>query len=60
LLEVKRWVLSYGAACRVLEPPPLRREVVEEIQQMETAYRNKTDAPMANRTGPPSTNHERT
>ena len=38
LLEVKRWVLSYGAACRVLEPPELRREVVEEIRRMATAY----------------------
>jgi predicted DNA-binding transcriptional regulator YafY len=43
LLEVKRCVLSYGAACRVLEPLELRREVMEEIQRMEAAYKRKTN-----------------
>jgi proteasome accessory factor B len=38
LLEVKRWVLSYGAACRVLEPPELRREVEEEMRRIATGY----------------------
>jgi predicted DNA-binding transcriptional regulator YafY len=33
LLEVKRWALSYGAACRVLEPEELRRQVREELRQ---------------------------
>jgi predicted DNA-binding transcriptional regulator YafY len=39
LLEVKRWVLSYGAACRVLEPLELCREVGEEIDRMATGYK---------------------
>jgi predicted DNA-binding transcriptional regulator YafY len=34
LYEVKRWVLSYGAACEVLEPAELREEIRAEIQMM--------------------------
>ncbi len=30
-LEVKRWALSYGAACEVLEPAELREEVRHEV-----------------------------
>lgn len=33
-LEVKRWAISYGAACEVLEPAELREEVAEEIRRM--------------------------
>jgi hypothetical protein len=41
LLEVKRWVLSYGAACEVLEPPELRAEIEEEIRRMEESFRDR-------------------
>lgn len=33
LLEVKRWVLSYGAACEVLEPEELREEICAELHR---------------------------
>jgi predicted DNA-binding transcriptional regulator YafY len=39
LLEVKRWVLSYGAACEVLEPSDLRAEIEAELRQMMNRYR---------------------
>lgn len=34
LFEVKRWVLSYGVECEVLEPEELRREVGLEVGRM--------------------------
>jgi predicted DNA-binding transcriptional regulator YafY len=37
-LEVKRWVLSYGAACEVLEPAELRAEVEEEVRRTLRLY----------------------
>ncbi len=36
--EVKRWVLSYGAACEVLEPAELRQQVLEELRQTLAGY----------------------
>jgi predicted DNA-binding transcriptional regulator YafY len=38
LAEVRRWVLSYGAACEVLEPSELRQQVVEELRRMLGEY----------------------
>lgn len=38
LEEVKRWVLSYGSSCEVLEPAELRQQVVEELRRMLTGY----------------------
>jgi predicted DNA-binding transcriptional regulator YafY len=38
LLEVKRWVLSYGAGCAVLEPEELRGEVEEELRRTLELY----------------------
>ncbi|HEY8504219.1 MAG TPA: transcriptional regulator [Gemmataceae bacterium] len=38
LLEVKRWVLSWGADCEVLAPEELRREVAEELGRARTKY----------------------
>jgi predicted DNA-binding transcriptional regulator YafY len=38
LEEVKRWVLSYGSSCEVLEPPELRQQVVEELCRMLAGY----------------------
>lgn len=37
-LEVKRWALSYGAACEVLEPGELRDEVRKELCQCLESY----------------------
>jgi len=39
LLEVKRWVLSWGSGCRVLEPEELRSEVAAEVMALRAAYR---------------------
>jgi predicted DNA-binding transcriptional regulator YafY len=39
LHEVKRWVLSYGAACQVLEPDELREEVRAELESMLAQHR---------------------
>ncbi len=37
-LEVKRWVLSYGADCQVLEPSELREEVRAELERTSQLY----------------------
>jgi proteasome accessory factor B len=37
-LEVKRWALSYGADCEVLEPAALREEVREAVRRMGEVY----------------------
>src|SRR5262249_39600589 len=34
LLEVKRWVLSFGAECEVLAPDELRQAIDEEVKAM--------------------------
>ena len=36
--DVKRWVLSFGAEAEVLEPAPLRSEVMEELSRARTKY----------------------
>ena len=38
LLEVKRWVLSFGAECEVLEPAQLRREIKHDADEMASRY----------------------
>jgi predicted DNA-binding transcriptional regulator YafY len=38
LEEVKRWVLSYGSSCEVLEPAELRQQVVEELRRILAGY----------------------
>ena len=38
LLEVKRWVLSHGAACEVLEPEELRQEIRQDLEKMSNSY----------------------
>jgi predicted DNA-binding transcriptional regulator YafY len=37
-LELKRWVLSYGADCEVLEPDDLREQVREEMRRALQRY----------------------
>jgi predicted DNA-binding transcriptional regulator YafY len=34
LIEVKRWVLSWGAACEVVEPKTLRDLIIKEIKEI--------------------------
>lgn len=36
--ELRRWILSYGAHARVLEPEGLREEMKEEVQEMAKGY----------------------
>jgi predicted DNA-binding transcriptional regulator YafY len=38
-LDVKRWALSYGADAEVLEPPKMRKEIMEELKSCCTIYR---------------------
>lgn len=40
LLEVRRWVLQWGAEAEVLSPPELRRAVAREAQRMRSLYRS--------------------
>lgn len=37
--DVKRWVLSFGADAKVLEPIELRKEIVEELEAAEDRYK---------------------
>lgn len=37
-LELRRWLMSYGSECEVLEPAELRKEISEEIKQMTESY----------------------
>ena len=38
LAEVKRWALSYGSACEVLEPAELREMIREELLAAQGLY----------------------
>lgn len=38
LFEVKRWVLSWGAHARVLEPPELIQDITNEMHKMKMNY----------------------
>ncbi len=35
LVEMKRWVMSFGAECSVIEPKELRQEIANEINLMQ-------------------------
>jgi predicted DNA-binding transcriptional regulator YafY len=41
LLEVKRWVLSWGADCEVLRPNVLQAEVMAEVGKLRDSYQRK-------------------
>ncbi|MBX9693530.1 MAG: WYL domain-containing protein, partial [Cyanobacteria bacterium] len=36
--EVKRWVLPFGCGAEVIDPPDLRRRVMEELKQTLRGY----------------------
>ena len=38
LWDVKKWILSYGAEAKVLEPEKLRKELAEEVAAMKNRY----------------------
>ncbi len=42
--EIKHWILGFGARAVVLEPESLRREIVEELHDLVTAYSIPADA----------------
>ncbi len=37
-LEIKSWVLGFGAGATILEPEWLRREIADEVEAMRSAY----------------------
>ena len=37
--DVKRWVLSFGADAKVLQPIELRKEIVEELEAAKHKYK---------------------
>ncbi|MGC8971567.1 MAG: helix-turn-helix transcriptional regulator [bacterium] len=36
--EIKRWVMSYGSHCKVLEPESLKKEIEEEVKKLSKLY----------------------
>jgi predicted DNA-binding transcriptional regulator YafY len=44
-LEVKRWAMSYGPACEVLEPAELREEVRQDLLLTLNRYAPGSDNP---------------
>ncbi|MGD9950470.1 MAG: helix-turn-helix transcriptional regulator [Desulfobulbus sp.] len=40
LLELKRWILSWGAAAQILAPPHLVREIQDDILAMDKLYQS--------------------
>ena len=45
LREVKRWAMSWGAACRVMEPADLREAIFRECRAMMTRHEEAPAAP---------------
>lgn len=37
--EIKRWIMSYGSHCKVLEPESLKKEIEEEIKKLCEIYK---------------------
>jgi len=37
-MEIKPWIRSFGSSCEVLEPPHLRRELIEEWKELRRCY----------------------
>ena len=42
--ELKRWVLGFASDIEVLEPEPLRREVMRDVAQMQARYTARADS----------------
>ncbi len=45
LLEIKRWAMSYGSDCEVLEPAELREEIRTELKRVGQLYKSLQDCP---------------
>jgi proteasome accessory factor B len=41
-IEFKRWILGFGKHARVLAPEDFQREILEELQAMQSQYQNAT------------------
>jgi CRISPR-associated endonuclease/helicase Cas3 len=44
------WIRGWGSACEVLEPPPLRRIIIKEVQRIATIYQlapSSSSSPLA-------------
>lgn len=52
--EIKRWILSFGRFAQVLEPEPLRREIAEELRQMNAIYAPAEEPAVATKAPPRS------
>ncbi|HBH52431.1 MAG TPA: hypothetical protein DDY91_11120 [Planctomycetaceae bacterium] len=50
-IEIRRWILSWGSECQVLEPPELRADIVQQAQGI--ISRNHAPAPRTGRRGRP-------
>lgn len=37
--EIKRWIMSYGSHCKILEPESLKKEIEEEIKKLYELYK---------------------
>jgi len=50
-IEIRRWILSWGSECQVLEPPELRADIVQQAQGI--ISRNHAPVPPRRRRGRP-------
>lgn len=41
LVEIKRWVLQLGSCAQVIKPEELKKEVIDEIEEMMERYRKR-------------------
>lgn len=56
MIEIRRWILSWGAECEVLEPANLRADISQEARGMASRYEH----PPAPRKKPPTLARDRT
>ncbi|MEI7687589.1 MAG: WYL domain-containing protein [Planctomycetota bacterium] len=52
LLEIKRWAMSWGSECEVLEPEELRQEIVRDLHQALRQLAASHPNPTAERSSP--------
>ena len=58
-VEIKSWVLSFGASAVILEPESLRISVAEELKQLLGNYRTNQDERPRRESGPPRGHEQR-